>query len=211
MVLARSACVPTTISTVPSVKPAFVSDVSFDETRRERCLTLSGQPANRSEKVRKCCLASNVVGAMTATCMPLIAAIKAARRATSVLPNPTSPQTSRSIGRPEVKSSRTSSIACSWSSVSSYGNLAANSSYMPCPVSTGRPFFTARAAAITSSSCAISRMRFFAFALRVCHPTPPSRSSALSASSAPYREIRSIFSTGRKIRSPPAYSSSRQS
>ena len=41
-----------------------------------------------------------MVGTTTATCSPAIAATKAARNATSVLPKPTSPQTSRSIGRP---------------------------------------------------------------------------------------------------------------
>jgi hypothetical protein len=39
-----------------------------------------------------------VVGASTATCLPPVTATKAARSATSVLPKPTSPQTSRSMG-----------------------------------------------------------------------------------------------------------------
>ena len=50
---------------------------------------------------------------------PSIAATKAARSATSVLPKPTSPQISRSIGRPAERSSSVASIAASWSSVSS--------------------------------------------------------------------------------------------
>ena len=57
--------------------------------------------------------------ATIATCMPDMAATKAARSATSVLPKPTSPQTSRSIGLPDSRSASTSSIARSWSSVSS--------------------------------------------------------------------------------------------
>ena len=57
--------------------------------------------------------------ATSATCSPAIAATKAARSATSVLPKPTSPQTSRSIGLPAPRSAITSAIARSWSSVSS--------------------------------------------------------------------------------------------
>ena len=48
-----------------------------------------------------------------------IAETKAARSATSVLPKPTSPQISRSIGRPELRSASTAAIAACWSSVSS--------------------------------------------------------------------------------------------
>ncbi len=70
-------------------------------------------------KVLKCWRASSVVGTTTATCLPLIAATKAARNATSVLPKPTSPQISRSIGRPEPRSLIVASMAASWSSVSS--------------------------------------------------------------------------------------------
>ncbi len=44
-----------------------------------------------------------MVGTTTATCSPAMAATKAARKATSVLPKPTSPQISRSIGRPLAK------------------------------------------------------------------------------------------------------------
>jgi hypothetical protein len=69
-------------------------------------------------KLQKCCRASNVVGTTTATCEPAIAAMKAARNATSVLPKPTSPQISRSIGLPEAMSESVSAIAVSWSSVS---------------------------------------------------------------------------------------------
>ena len=56
------------------------------------------------------------------------ATANAARTATSVLPKPTSPQTSRSIGRGASRSSFTASIARSWSSVSRYGNSASSRS-----------------------------------------------------------------------------------
>ena len=77
---------------------------------RDICATLIGRPAKRAAKFFACWRASSVVGTTTATCLPLIAATKAARSATSVLPKPTSPQTSRSIGRPEARSSSTASI-----------------------------------------------------------------------------------------------------
>ena len=46
----------------------------------------TGKAANRSRSVFRCCAASTVVGARTATCLPSITALKAARMATSVLP-----------------------------------------------------------------------------------------------------------------------------
>jgi hypothetical protein len=49
----------------------------------------------------------------------------AARSATSVLPKPTSPQTSRSIGRPEDRSRRVSAMALAWSGVSGKGKRSA--------------------------------------------------------------------------------------
>ena len=104
---------PITISTDPSASPARVSAASLAPTNRESVRTRSGRPRNRSEKLLKCCRAKSVVGAITATCVPLIAATKAARSATSVLPKPTSPQTSRSIGRPNSMSSSTSAMALS--------------------------------------------------------------------------------------------------
>ena len=72
---------------------------------RDKCPTFTGNPAKRAAKVRACWRASSVVGATIAVWRPLIAAQKAARRATSVLPKPTSPHTSRSIGRPAARSS----------------------------------------------------------------------------------------------------------
>ncbi|MNR54623.1 hypothetical protein D3C85_1748450 [compost metagenome] len=88
----------------------------------------TGQSAKRSEKFWKCCSASRVVGTSTATCLPPITATKAARSATSVLPKPTSPHTSRSIGRPLVMSPITASIAAAWSTVSSKPKPAAKAS-----------------------------------------------------------------------------------
>ena len=69
-------------------------------------------------KVPKCCWARIVVGTSIITCLPSEAALTAARSATSVLPYPTSPQTSRSIGRAASMSAFTASIASIWSAVS---------------------------------------------------------------------------------------------
>ena len=47
---------------------------------------VTGKPAKRSTRVFWCWNASTVVGASTATCLPSITALNAARIATSVLP-----------------------------------------------------------------------------------------------------------------------------
>jgi hypothetical protein len=47
---------------------------------------------------------------------------------TSVLPKPTSPQTRRSIGLPDVMSAITAAMAAAWSGVSSKPKLSANAS-----------------------------------------------------------------------------------
>ncbi|OQA84529.1 MAG: hypothetical protein BWY27_01494 [Bacteroidetes bacterium ADurb.Bin234] len=60
-----------------------------------------------------------VVGTNTATCLLSQTALKEARMATSVLPNPTSPQISLSIGKPASISFLTSLVAFNWSGVSS--------------------------------------------------------------------------------------------
>jgi hypothetical protein len=79
--------------------------------KRESSAILTGQSAKRSLKVWKCCSQSSVVGHRTATCRPPATAQKAARKATSVLPKPTSPHTRRSIGRPDFMSSITAAMA----------------------------------------------------------------------------------------------------
>ena len=95
-------CVPMTTSTLPSRSPASVSLVSASSTKRLSIVTFTGNPAKRSLKVAKCWLASSVVGTSTAACLPSWTALKTARIATSVLPKPTSAQTSRSIGRAQL-------------------------------------------------------------------------------------------------------------
>ncbi|XQU67722.1 hypothetical protein OJJOAM_000453 [Cupriavidus sp. H18C1] len=120
-----SLCVPITISTVPSLICLIAASTSFLVLKRDSSTMRTGQSAKRSDSVWKCCSASSVVGASIATCLPPITATKAARSATSVLPKPTSPQTSRSIGLPEVMSAITAAIAAAWSGVSSKPKLSA--------------------------------------------------------------------------------------
>ena len=69
----------------------------------------TGNGAKRAAKTSACCSASSVVGAISATCLPSATALKAARIATSVLPYPTSPQSSQSIGRGRSIAARISS------------------------------------------------------------------------------------------------------
>ena len=127
MSLPSSRCVPITTSTLPSLAACTVSACWAGLTNRLSILTVTGKGANRSLKVMKCCSASRVVGTSTATCLPSITALKAARTAISVLPKPTSPQISRSMGLASSMSAFTSSIAVTWSEVSSWGNASSSS------------------------------------------------------------------------------------
>ncbi len=114
------------MSMVPSLIAAIDAAISFVLLKRESSAMRTGQSAKRSVKVCVCCSASSVVGERIATCLPAITAMNAARSATSVLPKPTSPQTSRSIGLPLVMSPITAVIAAAWSGVSSKPKLSAN-------------------------------------------------------------------------------------
>ena len=87
-----------------------------------------------------------MVGTSTATCFLSSTALKAARSATSVFPYPTSPQTSRSIGRGFCMSASTSSMAFAWSGVSSNSKSASNVRYMLSGGLKAYPWCAARAA-----------------------------------------------------------------
>jgi hypothetical protein len=119
--------VPITMSTAPDCSPAMTRSTSLGERKRDSDSTRIGQSAKRSRKVWKCCCASSVVGTSIATWRPSCTATNAARSATSVLPKPTSPQITRSIGRAVVMSAMTSSIAWRWSGVSSKGKASRKS------------------------------------------------------------------------------------
>ena len=116
-----------TMSTVPSARPAIVCSASAASVNRDRPLTVTGNARIRSENVCRCWVASSVVGTSTATCLPSCTALNAARTAISVLPNPTSPEITRSIGTGRSMSALTSSIADSWSGVSVNGKASSSS------------------------------------------------------------------------------------
>ena len=69
----------------------------------------------------RCCRASRSVGARSAPWRPARATAASAWAATAVLPEPTSPCSSRSIGVGRARSSRMAVIAVAWSAVSSTG------------------------------------------------------------------------------------------
>ena len=112
-------CVPIRTSIDPSSTPLRTCFFSAVLRKRLSTSTLTPNGANRFQKVWKCCCAKTVVGTRTATCLPLITALKMARMATSVLPKPTSPASKRSIGTGFSMDSLISAVACNWSSVSS--------------------------------------------------------------------------------------------
>ncbi len=100
---------------------------SLAELNLDTGRTTTGKLANRSVNVAKCCCTSKVVGHNTAACLPSCTALNTARTAISVLPYPTSPQISRSIGIGSSMSALTSSIVRNWSGVSTYGNASSSS------------------------------------------------------------------------------------
>ncbi len=92
-------CVPMTQSTSPDFTPSITCFAWPAVRNRDSDLDPDrDSPANRSANVLPCWVASSVVGASTATCLPSWIALNAARIAISVLPKPTSPHTRRSIG-----------------------------------------------------------------------------------------------------------------
>jgi hypothetical protein len=78
--------VPTTTSAFPSVISSRTWAASASLENRDSIRTVTGNGANRSLNVAKCCWASSVVGTSTATWLPSWTALNAARTAISVLP-----------------------------------------------------------------------------------------------------------------------------
>ena len=111
--------VPIRTSTLPSARAFRIALCSRAVRKRETISMVVGQEEKRSRKVARCWKARTVVGHRTATCLPPMTALKAARMATSVLPNPTSPQIRRYIGASLSMSALTSLIALAWPGVSS--------------------------------------------------------------------------------------------
>ena len=93
-----------------------------------RASSRSAAPASPARRraarwiVAKCCSASVSVGAISAAWRPCSTARSIAYSATTVLPLPTSPISSRCIGRGSARSSSICSIARCWSPVSANGS-----------------------------------------------------------------------------------------
>ena len=116
-----SACVPTTICASPdsiAARAFFPPPLPVSSTDR----TPSSE--QRLSTVRKCCSASVSVGTISAPCRPASTARRSAYSATTVFPDPTSPWSSRCIGRSRSRSPSISAIACSWCLVNANGSAA---------------------------------------------------------------------------------------
>jgi hypothetical protein len=100
-------------STSPAAKSRRMFLRSDGVVKRERLSTRPAKAPSLSLKVRSCCCTRMVVGASIMVCLPLRAALKAARTAISVLPKPTSPHTSLSIGCGCCMSAFTAAMAAS--------------------------------------------------------------------------------------------------
>ncbi len=117
-----SACVPTSsfsspLASLPSRsarRPAGVEPVSS--------AAWTSSPGISFCSVAKCCSASVSVGAISAAWAPDSTARSIAYSATTVLPEPTSPISSRCIGRSPTMSSSTAAIALRWSPVGVNGS-----------------------------------------------------------------------------------------
>ena len=176
----NSAWVPTTTRTFP---PAIASSA----LRRVRAVcepdtraTVSPSGANQSCRVRQCCSASSSVGAIRAACRPLPAARAAAAAATTVLPQPTSPCSSRTIGTPVARSSCASRSARDWARVRANGSASRNRRDSPAPSASAQAgsVFSARFLSLSVRWCASSSSN----ASRRCAGWRPAASSASCAS-----------------------------
>ena len=99
-----SLCVPITISSFPDLHSSATIALSLFEFILLTLAMDTGQFAKRFLNVSKCCCARSVVGTSTAICFRFWTATSAARSATSVFPNPTSPQINLSVAFSELRS-----------------------------------------------------------------------------------------------------------
>ena len=166
--------VPTSTSTLPAAKSASTCFTSAGARNRDTISTRTGKSRKRSRSVAACCWARIVVGTSMSTWRPDVATLNAARTATSVLPKPTSPHTSRSIGCGASRSCLTASIATPWSSVSSNGNEASRRAIHSSSGGSGGRVAVWRRAYSASSSPASSRTATRARLLSVLQALPPS-------------------------------------
>ena len=160
------AWVPITRSTDPSASPASTRRRSAPVTRLVSSSTLSGRspkrfPAGTSKPSSSrwtlvtCCSARTSVGAISAPWWPPCTAASNAVTATTVLPEPTSPWSSRCIGCGAARSASISAITRRWAAVSGKLKAAWNRRTSSPPVSWRIPTASRSIARLrmTSASC----------------------------------------------------------
>ena len=115
------AWVPTTTRACPVASASYALVRPFAPSEPVSRITSIPRSSSSPPTTSRCCRARRSVGASSAACRPSSAAAASAQAATAVLPEPTSPWTSRSIGTSRARSSRISSRVRTWSGVSEIG------------------------------------------------------------------------------------------
>ena len=183
-----SLCVPTTTSTSPNLSFFIISSCSFLVLNLFNNSTFIANSCILVLNSSYCWFASIVVGTKYATCFWSITALNAALIATSVLPYPTSPHKSLSIGCGFSISFFTSCIHLNWSSVSVYGKLSSNCFCQGVSGEKLNPFIFWRLAYSSIKSFATASKFFFTLLVVALHSFPPS-----------------LFSLGDELSPPPIY------
>ncbi|MNN37120.1 hypothetical protein D3C81_1510520 [compost metagenome] len=104
-----SACVPTTTCAWPEATSSSTLLRALPVTLPASQVTRTPSGSSQARRLSRCCSANSSVGAASATCLPRSTASMPASAATTVLPEPTSPCTRRSMGCARARSLRISS------------------------------------------------------------------------------------------------------
>ena len=120
----KMAWVPTTRSISPEARPAMVSSRSRPRSRPVSTAMRMPAASASGAMVRACWRTSSSVGAMIAAWAPLSMTEAAASSATTVLPEPTSPWSRRSMRSGLARSASISASASTWLPVSVKGRAA---------------------------------------------------------------------------------------
>ena len=131
-----SACVPTTIPATPDTASSSAWRFSPTDIEPVSNVTWTSRPASSSKSriVRACCAARTSVGASRTDCRPASTTCSIPSNATTVLPEPTSPCSSRFMGAPPDRSADKSRSTERWPPVSSKGSDAVSRSDSPAGV-----------------------------------------------------------------------------
>ena len=154
-----TACVPTISVASPEAAASSIFCRALPLTLPVIHATRMPSGSSQPISLRKCCSARISVGAISAHCQPASMATAAASAATTVLPEPTSPCSSRCIGWGRARSAAISSATRRCAPVSAKGRAASSRSCSPpgAPRSTGaRRWARSRWARCWLSCCASS-------------------------------------------------------